>query len=197
MASAHSFASDIRLSYVLGTPNFGGSASPSATLKHYTIGSGKLELTYLPTAKSPYFASVGIGSEASKASVLKTSTTPYESFEGEYNFYFAQVGYRYVAPTSNVNESVEAAFSLGNGNTDFKRKGGSKINLKNVQYQALDIRIFAPFLIKNERFVIIGGGGVSKGTVRDFTLDGTRYSGDEFDTSFLWQLGIGYHFGGE
>lgn len=198
MASAHSFASDFRLSYVLGVPNFLATPERSESLyKRKGTLSNKFELTYLSSANSGYLASIGAGRESSSYSLAKTNLTPYQRFEADYNFYYAQIGYRLKLPSSDAKQYVEAVLGLGTGDMDFDRKGGSKINLKNVQYQAIDIRYVAPMLAIGKGFDFILGLGVSKGTVKDFSLDSTRYSGSDFESNFFWQLGIGYHFGGE
>lgn len=196
--SAESFAGDIRLSYVLGVPNFLATPERSESLynRKGTL-SNKFELTYLSSANSGYLASIGAGRESSSYSLAKTNLTPYQRFEADYNFYYAQIGYRLKLPNSDSNQYVEAVLDLGTGDMDFERKGGSKINIKNVQYQAIDIRYVAPMSAIGKSFDFILGLGVSKGTVKDFSLDSTSFSGSDFESNFFWQLGVGYNFGGE
>ncbi len=197
ISSAQSFAGDIRLSYVLGIPNFGGSPSKTATLKQEATVSSKFEMTYLSNKQSGFLASTGFGEQAASYYLPQIAPTPYDDFESDYDFYFAQVGYRFELSGTSTKSHVEGALSLGTGNMNFKRKGGSKINLKNVKYQALDIRYVAPMLAVGKSLDVILGIGVSKGTVKDFTLDSTRYSASDFKTAFFWHLGVGYNFGGE
>lgn len=191
---ANSSASSTRMSYVLGIPNFGGSASDSAELKKEWTYSNKIELTHLSNLTGGYLVSIGIGQENSDYYLPQTPPTPSEFFESDLNFYFLQLGYRFELSHLAVKPSIEVALSLGTGNMNFKRDGGTKKRLNNVGYQAIDLKYASPFQFKENRFDWMLGLGVSKATVQDFNFESTRFNGKDFKTAFLLSAGLGYYF---